>query len=65
MKAFERIATETVRQAEAVNCSLADFAQGLRDIRDAVQERLELEEDAIRNNKEHLKQLGAFPTSGE
>jgi len=48
MKAFEKIAAEVVKQAEKVPCSKAEFAEGLRDIRDAVQERLELAEDELK-----------------
>jgi hypothetical protein len=48
MKAFEKIAEAAVLQAEKVSCPLRDFVQGLRDIRDEIQHRLELAEDELR-----------------
>lgn len=40
MKLFEQIAAEAIKQAEAVDCSFADFVRGLRSIEIDIRERL-------------------------
>lgn len=41
---FEKIAKETIKAAEKVKCPKEDFIEGLRAVRDAVAERLSLED---------------------
>ncbi len=43
-KAFEKIADELIETAEHVECSIGDFYEGLKIIRDRVLERLTLAE---------------------
>ena len=38
---FERIAKDAIRQAELVECSLAEFAEGLKLIEDEIRDRRE------------------------
>lgn len=47
MKAFEKIAAEAISKAEQVKCALPMFVQGLREIRDAIDERLQLAKDEV------------------
>lgn len=42
-KQFETIAEEAVKAAEKVQCTIEDFAEGLKMIEDSVRERRELE----------------------
>lgn len=44
---WEKIAEETLSKAEVVDCSLADFAEGLKDIELAVRHRREMAEDEL------------------
>jgi hypothetical protein len=54
MKQFEKIAEDTIRKAEAVECPLAEFAKGLQEIIQTLTERWELarEEVAARVHRE-------------
>lgn len=44
---FEAIANEAIKQAEAVEASLSDFAEGLRTIRDFINLRIEAVESEL------------------
>lgn len=49
---FEEIAQETIRKAEAVECSLETFAEGLDTIRIEVSERLSMVRSEINHRND-------------
>lgn len=47
---FVEIAEQAITKAEQVDCALSDFALGLRDIREAIDERLSQVESELRGS---------------
>lgn len=49
---WEQIAEDAIREAEHVDCSLEDFARGLKDIEIAIRERRQLADAEVDANSE-------------
>lgn len=48
---WETIAAAAIHEAERVDCSLSDFAAGLKSIEQDIRDRRQLAEDEARNDK--------------
>jgi hypothetical protein len=47
MEHWDRIVTETIKQAEAVDCALEDYADGLREIEIQIRDKRHMVEDEL------------------